>query len=284
LVERASVCGCPEGWKKSEESCVSEYHTGVRDLVLDYFFEGVIHNISFSVYEGGSDYVKGISRVISYEGSEIKSRSDFNVRSFDDEIQEFLIRPLVKEIQNLAPNNKVNQARIAVSIVQNIPYFPSNETFSFAGLEVDYSRYPYEVLYDYAGICGEKSELLAFLLRDLGYDVAIFYFADENHEAVGIKCPVEESLYGSGYCFVETGGHAIISDISMEFSEGVRLESTPDVLVVSRGISLPEGLDEYRDADTLRNIQERNFFGYLKFWKKDNIIKKYDLANTYGIL
>ncbi|MBU2617039.1 MAG: hypothetical protein KKB79_03640, partial [Nanoarchaeota archaeon] len=166
LVERASFCGCPDGLKKLGEACSSEYHTGVRDLVLDYFFEGVTRDISFSVYEGGSDYARDISRVISYEGSEIKSRSDFNVRSLDDEIQESLIRPLVKEIQNLAPNNKVDQARIAVSIVQNIPYSHSNETFTFAGSEVDHSRYPYEVLYDYAGICGEKSELLAFLLRD----------------------------------------------------------------------------------------------------------------------
>ncbi|MBU2639872.1 MAG: hypothetical protein KKG75_04175, partial [Nanoarchaeota archaeon] len=112
---------------------------------------------------------------------------------------------------------------------------------------------------------------------------AIFYFADENHEAVGIKCPVEESLYGSGYCFIETGGHSIISDISMEFSGGIRLDSTPDVIIVSEGISLPRDLDEYRDANTLRDIRERNFFGYLKFWKKDNLIEKYNLASGYDI-
>ena len=89
-----------------------------------------------------------------------------------------------------------DQARIAISLVQQIPY--DWQTF---GLE---NRYPYEVIYDNTGVCEEKSRLLAFLLRDLGFDVVLFSFESENHMAVGIMCPVQYSYKNTGYCFVET--------------------------------------------------------------------------------
>ena len=39
----------------------------------------------------------------------------------------------------------------------------------------------------------------------------------ENHESVGIRCPLEESYKESGYCFIETTAPAIISDDSIEY-------------------------------------------------------------------
>jgi len=283
LIEKATTCGCAGDLTRSGDSCISEYHSNQKSLSFRYFFEGHSREIDFSVYEGGEDYVSSLSRVISYSGSESPSRSDFKAKSLNEDVQRGLIVPLVKEIQNLAPSSKVDQARIAISLVQNIPYGDSNQTFSFGGQESSYSRYPYEVLYDQEGICGEKSALLAFLLKEIGFGSSIFYFAEENHEAVGISCPADKSLYGSGFCFVETGGPSIISDISIEFEGGVHLDSTPDVLLISEGISLPENLREYSDARALRDIKQNNFFGLLKFWREDNIIQKYDLDGSYNL-
>ncbi|MDP3986787.1 MAG: hypothetical protein Q8P81_01020 [Nanoarchaeota archaeon] len=283
LIEKSSTCGCDEGMRKSGDSCSSEYGSEREDIVLTYFLEGSDRTVNFPLYKGVEDYVLGLSRIISYEGSEVPSRADFKIKSINEGVQREMILPLVKEIQNLAPTDKVDQARIAISIVQNIPYGHSNRTLFFGGKETNYSRYPYEVLYDSKGICGEKSALMAFLLKELGYGTAIFYFEEENHEAIGIKCPVEKSLYGSGFCFVETGGPSIISDISLEFSDGIRLDSTPEVILISEGISLPKGLDEYRDAKNLKDIRKRNIFGVLKFWKEDNIVEKYNLDSVYNI-
>lgn len=288
LQERASLCGCPDSVsgfdvEKEGDFCLSEKNTDLKDISLRYILDGEIHETSFSVYEGVSDDVSEVSREISYEESEIPFRVDFKLRVINNEIQRQNTMPLVKKIQNLAPGNKADQARIALSMVQNVPYGFSNESINFRGEEVNYSRYPYEVLFDNQGICGEKSELAALLLKELGFGVSIFYFEEENHEAVGIKCPVKESLYGSGYCFVETGGPAIISDSRMEFVGGVKLESIPEVMLISEGISLPKGMEEYRDAKTLNQIRERNILGILKLWKHNQIREKYGLDGVYAL-
>ena len=203
------------------------------------------------------------------------------MKKINEEKQTQFLLPLVIKIQNLT-NDKEEQARIAISLVQNIPYGFSNKTERFFGIPVNYSRYPYEVLYDQQGICGEKSELLAFLLRELGYETALFYNQRENHESVGIKCPFEESYKGTGYCFVETSGPAIISDDSIEYAGGVFLESEPEVIFVSTGDSLPAGLREYTDAEEIQNLK-KNPFVLFRQSRLENLREKYGLIEEYFV-
>lgn len=283
LVENASICGCSNFLKKEGNICVLEYGMNPRNIVLTYILDKQEKEISFRVYDKVNNYVSNIQRTIDYRGLEIPFRADFKLKSINEEVQREMILPLVKEIQNLAPDNRVQQARIAISVVQNIPYGFSEKTLFFIGQEINYSRYPYEVLNENQGICGEKSTLLSFLLKELGYGVSIFYFAEENHEAVGIKCPVDKSFYGSGYCFVETDGPSIITDSSMVFEGGIKLESTPEVILISRGESLPENMYEYKDAKTLGDIREKNILGILKFWKFNSLKEKYGLVEVYNL-
>lgn len=287
LVEKASVCGCPVSDNLSFYSegdfCFSKYYTGMKDTNLSYFIEGQEDKILFTVYSGVNDYISKLSRTLSLNGESIPSRADFKLRSIDDEIQREALLPLIKRIQNLAPDDKTEQMRIAVSLVQNIPYEISNKSAFVGGTKLDYSRYPYEVLYENKGICSGKSQLLTLLLRELGYGSVIFFFPEENHEAVGIKCSVQKSFYGSGYCFIETGGPAIITDYSMEFTQGITLNSTPEILLISRGISLPDNLQEYKDAKTIKGIRERTFLGILSSWKLGGINRKYNLLDVYNL-
>ncbi len=287
LVEKASVCGCPGSgnlsFYREGDFCFSKYHAGMKDTNLSYFIEGQENKILFTVYSGVNDYISKLSRTLSLNGESIPSKADFKLRSINDEIQREAILPLIKRIQNLAPDDKTEQMRIAVSIVQNIPYEISNKSAFVGGIKLDYSRYPYEVLYENRGICSGKSQLLALLLRELGYGSVIFFFPEENHEAVGIKCPVQKSFYGSGYCFIETGGPAIITDYSMEFTQGIILNSTPEILLISRGISLPDNLQEYKDAKTIKGIRERTFLGILSSWKRGGINRKYNLLDVYNL-
>jgi len=287
LVEKASVCGCPDSdnlsfWREGD-FCISRYYTGLRDINLSYYLEGQEDKILFTVYEGVNDYVSRLSRTILIENEEIPFRVEFKLKSIDDGLQKEAILPLVKRIQNLAPENKVEQARIAVSLVQNIPYGVSDKSSFVGGSELDHSRYPYEVLYENQGVCSGKSQLLALFLRELGYGAVIFFFPEENHEAVGIKCPVEKSFYSSGYCFVEAGGPSIITDYSMEFTEGITLDSRPEMLLISRGISLPDDFQEYRDAITLEGIRKRTFLGIINSWKLGRINERYNLLDVYNL-
>jgi len=263
LIEKASVCGCPENLAEEGESCVSEYQTEPKEVNLKYFFEGEEKEIVFTVYEGMNDYVSNLKRDIDYNGQEEPSRGDFKLKSMNELEQRNLLIPLAVEIQNLA-QRKEDQFRIATSIVQSISYGYSDKTVSFFGSELNYSRYPYEVLYENQGICGEKTQLLAFLLREVGFETALFYYGPENHEAIGVKCPVDKSFDGKGYCFVETTARAIINDDSIIYLDGITLDSEPEVFILSEGISLPEDLREYGHAKKIDKLRHGKFVFFRK--------------------
>lgn len=280
LEPRASACGCPDILIKQGENCVSKYQTDSKVIELNYILDGEQGVIDFLVYEGMTNYLSGLSRSIFHDTGEIPSRADFKLKKIDEEEQRGLLLPLVKEIQDLTSDEE-DQVRIAISLVQNIPFgFSEKEVKLGGGKTLNYSRYPYEVLYDMKGICGEKSELLAFLLRDLGYGIAFFYHADENHESLGIKCPVEQSLGGTGYCFVETTGPAIITDDSIEYVGGIELNSEPEVIPISTGASLGKDLYEYGDAKTMKKLRKGGFLLFKKL-RLNRLKEKYGLIEEY---
>ncbi|MEK6812385.1 MAG: hypothetical protein AABX76_02400 [Nanoarchaeota archaeon] len=283
LIEKSSACGCSDISTKDGESCTFQYKNYSQKNSLKYIFNGKTQNIDLTVYAEMADYLYRVPRVIDYGAGEKPVRTDFKLKMINDENQKELLMPLVVQIQNLA-NNSVDQARIAVSIVQNIPYNYTEKKVAFAGGQIDYSLYPYEVLYFNQGICGEKSALLAFLLKEIGYNVSIFYFAEENHEVVGIKCPVEKSFRKTGYCFVETGGPAIITDSSLEYVNGIKIKSEPEIMPLSGGMSLPGDMQEYKDAKTMKNIRAGNILGFFESGKFDEIKERYGLIEEYNLL
>jgi hypothetical protein len=280
LERRASACGCPDILIKQEEYCVSKYQTDPKVVELNYTLRGEQGVINFPVYGGMVDYLSELSRSIFHNSGETPSRADFKLKNIDEEEQRELLLHLVKKIQNITSDEE-DQARIAISLVQNIPFgFSEKEVKLGGGRTIDYSRYPYEVLYDMEGICGEKSELLAFLLRELGYGVAFFYHAEENHESLGIECPVKQSLDETGYCFIETTGPSIITDDSIEYVGGIELNSEPEVIPISTGASLGKNLYEYDDADVMKKLRNRSFLLFKKL--RLRILKeKYGLVEEY---
>ncbi|GIU68376.1 MAG: hypothetical protein KatS3mg001_226 [Candidatus Pacearchaeota archaeon] len=282
LVEKASICGCNENLERKGDSCVNNYYmTEPKNLNFKYFIDGKQKEISFLAYKGIKDYVGNLSRIISYDESGVPTRADFKKRSINEELQLEFLNPLIVAIQN-SEKTPENQLRAAVSIVQNIPYNFSSEKILIEGIEVNYSRYPYEVIYENAGICGEKTTLLALILKEMGYDVVIFYNKKENHEAVGVKCPVEYSYKNTGYCFIETSGPAIISDSSIEYIGGIKLESYPEIIPISYGKSLPKNLREYKDAKFMERFRSGDFLLF-KNSKYNSLKEKYGLTENYYI-
>lgn len=277
LVERASFCSCPEVLTQIGDSCVSKYQNNSKTVTLKYILRGEEKEINFIAYKNMNDYISKTSRFI---GGEEVSRQDFKLKNIDEKEQRELLLPLVIQIQNLAGKEN-DDARIAVSIIQSINYGASNKSLMLGNQNL-YSRYAYEVLYDEKGVCGEKSELLAFLLREMGYGVVIFYYPFENHEAVGIKCPEKYSLDGSGYCFVETTGQSIITDNKIEYVGGKKLISEPEIIFISDGKSLSDDLYEYDDAEDLVEMR-KNGVGVFSSNKFNFLKKKYGLVEDYNI-
>lgn len=285
LVQEVSLCGCPTELIESEENCISNYSGEIKEVILNYSLNGEKNFLTFLVDKGVSEYLSSLPRSITYGEEEVPERIDFKLMKIDNELQRSLLIPLVVEIQNLAPNSKEDQARIAISLVQNIPYLePEEVSVLFEGNLLRVSRFPYQVLYDFAGSCEGKSELLIFLLRELGYGSSIFYYSEENHEAVGIKCPLENSLEGSGYCFVETTMPSPIS-----YSEGRylgllgsnKLTSSPEIIFINEGNGFGENLEEYRDSLILTKIVNRidgnGKINYVEKCKFDRLREKYGL-------
>ena len=283
LVPSPEVCGCPFNSTKEGNSCLSGFKTDPKNAAFSYTLLGKEGTINATLYGGLVNYLSSLPESITYYNGEQPTRADFTFLRINEPNQEAFMNSLVAGIQNAAPNNTVDQVRIAVSLVQNIPWGSSNQTVDFRNLSIDYARYPYQVLYDNQGVCGEKSELLAYILRNMGYGVALFYYPAENHEAVGIKCPVQYSLDGTGYCFVETSGPSIISEDNLIYADGVRLTSTPQLIVISNGTSLPANLPEYSDAKTMESLMSQSWLSPLAKSNLLNLEKKYGINGIYQI-
>ncbi|MBI2043318.1 hypothetical protein HYT25_02935 [Candidatus Pacearchaeota archaeon] len=207
--------------KSLENDRFSKYKTNEKIVKLTYF--------DFTVYGGLNNYLSNLDRSISYYYIPPTNR-DFIMKDLDNEVQHEFLIPLVEEIKN-RKSTKKEQADMAISLVQNIPY----DWDGFTSGELN-GKYPYEVLYENTGVCGEKSELLAYLLKELGFGVAIFEFEKESHRAVGIKC--NNGNYGTDYCFIETTDYYPMRQIPQEYVGGVDIRNAqPKLIIISDGIT-----------------------------------------------
>ena len=134
LIEEASICGCPGILMREEDSCVSKYQTNPKNIILKYILRGEIKEINFTVYGEMVDYISSLPKFIYYEKDVEPLRRDFKLRNINEEEQRELLLPLVTKIQNIA-ENKEDQVRIAISIIQNIPYNESGEIITIGGGE-----------------------------------------------------------------------------------------------------------------------------------------------------
>ncbi len=158
-----------------------------------YTLQGNQGFIPIKVYTGVNNYVTSLGPI--YTGD------DYNA-VISNEIQREYIMPMVNEI-NRSAKNPDDSARIAINLVQHIRYDANDlnevQVNTSKSGQLYIGRYPYTILFqEWGGICGEKSFLLALLLKELGYNVALIQFnfgSDQpGHMAVGIKAPTHTPL------------------------------------------------------------------------------------------
>ena len=237
----------------STSTPASDYTSG-GSLSKTYYYviDSTPGFIPFEVYTRVNEYILEKGNI--YTG-------DNYTAIVDEPVQREYILPIVKNIRKAAKNED-DEARIAISLVQHIKYDANiigevqfNESRSG---ELYIGRYPYTILFqNWGGICGEKSFLLALILKELGYGVALFQFDDVRHMAVGIQASSEYAFNNTGYALIESTAVEIptFDDYGFNGLDVTMSSLSPTkVIVVSEGKSFETIGKEAADADNERSV------------------------------
>ncbi len=230
--------------------------------VLNYTLRGYNGHIQFRVYGGLNNWLAGEPRYIGYVDKH------FVLKSSGNKYQDEALNKLVYKIQYITSVHN-DQARIAISLVQHIPYDYTKKYFY-------HLRYPYQVIYDNTGTSVSKSELLTYLLKKLGFGVALFEFNKEGYITVGIKSIPEYAYRSTGYAFVESSNPTIITD-SWDISvNGMKLYSMPEVIKISNGSTFNASI-EYHDAVLFRQFYTKKKIDLRQYYEWQKLLNKYGL-------
>jgi len=120
-----------------------------------------------------------------------------------------IVGEVVSYLDDLAAGRELNgkqRVELALAFVQSMTYSDDNVTTS----SDEYPRYPVETLFEKEGDCEDTSILLAAVLTDMGYDVALLLFEELDHIGLGINYPLEYGnswlLDGKRYWYLDTSG------------------------------------------------------------------------------
>jgi len=170
------------------------------------------------------------------------------------------ISKIASDIESEASKKGLSKDKLielTVAFVQSIPYDEDKfELITHPNKPEDlYPIYPYEVLYNNKGVCAGKSFLVASLLEELGYGVALFDYqpiveGEVGHIAPAVKCPKEYSSYNSGYCYSEVTTKGFkIGAIPIDIEAGVaKVRTTINLFGKEKNIS-DFGKLEFKDAE-----------------------------------
>lgn len=130
--------------------------------------------------------------------------------------------------------------------VQSIPYQTDSTIVE--------PKFPIETYTDGVGDCDDKSLLLAGLLAREGYGVALFYFEDERHMAVGLKA--RECAYGNtGYAYIEATNASYVGIPPLALSDGTVLHTDPLVIPIGDG---PRSFSSFGQIKTIKSALDRS--------------------------
>lgn len=269
--QNESNSGCPYDSFPLEFVSKGDEYKLHKAVFFDFVYKGNKYGIHFIVNRVVYEKLMAASRLQTYgKGKALDTKKDFILQRIDNQLQRENLLPLVEKIKSLTPDVHT-QARIAISLVQNIPYTDI----------ASYEKYPYVVLWEHGGACSEKSDLLLFFLRELGFETATLVYKNENHRAVGIKCPDDYDVGESGYCYVETTTPKIITDNNSGITEVMNLTNFTTVHI-SEGIELEGVEDEFSDKNLYYSLINR---AKANNWLLDE--DEYNLYNSilnkYGI-
>jgi len=119
------------------------------------------------------------------------------------------------------------------------------QSLRYESLEQSPAKFPVETIVDRAGDCDDKSLLLAGLLAQEGYSVALLSFGPEAHMAIGVGS--SDHIYKkTGYAFIETTGYSFVGAPADKLGGNLSLFSDPTIIVISSGKKLYTSGNETR--------------------------------------
>jgi len=180
---------------------------GEKLATFKWKYKGKNYSLDKTLYDSYYQFYNSLPGDAVFNGESAIGWAEKNNDIFINKIgDDKSLEDLAQSLKALADENTFDENQLAefvASFVQTIPYDTEKFNLIKAGIRAKI-YYSYEVLFNNKGVCSDKSFMAYSLLRDLGYGVAIFLFPEDQHMAMGIKCPLEYSSYGSGYCFLES--------------------------------------------------------------------------------
>lgn len=159
--------------------------------------------------------------------------------------QEPFFDALLAALREVRENSRLDDSRfveLVVALAQSIRY------------EVDPGdlapKFPIETFADGYGDCDDKTLLAAALLSRSGFDVAVLFFAPEEHVALGIRAP-GLGFRETGYAYVELTTPSFVGVPPDRLVGGTKLVSVPQV------VRLGDGEKMYSAAEQIRFITRR---------------------------
>ena len=225
-------------WKDITTPYAPSYNISVNKSYL-VNFNGV-KNIGVTLHEEVYDYYKTsapheytYTTYSSYDSPPSGWEKDYWTMFLTDKHDEYIIEDIVNQVVEKTGSDGDKAVKTLVIFVQKIPY--AWDIFNSVSFNV---QYPYETLYLNKGVCAEKSLLMAKLLNELGYGIALFEYTFGDHMAVGVECPYDKSNYNSGYCFIEPSDVYPIGKIPQEYVGGADIKNEiPKIYIISKGKS-----------------------------------------------
>jgi hypothetical protein len=214
-----------------------------------------------AIYEGARNADKNAHLYEDLEDEEWLS-GYYRAFVFDDNLDDFFA-----DIGNAFASTRSDHSfdddeylELMAVFVQSLPYESSDMLVE--------PKFPIETVAEGRGDCDDKSILLAGLLAREGYDVALLFFEQEKHMAVGVKAD-RCSYKTTGYAFIETTNVSFVGIVPSELEGGLELTSEPLVIRVGEGtkgygkcdqtMSIDAALHDACDAiDTMKPEIERS--------------------------
>jgi len=184
------------------------------------------------------------------------------------------IQKIATDIDELSKQNGLSgdqSVELIIAFIQSIPYDKEREGNIINRVEGEFTNYPYETLYNNMGICFDKTFLGILILQELGYGTAVLDFEEANHSAIGIACPAEYSIYGSGYCFAESTNFFPVGVVPQRQADIVSFDQ--DLATFSGqfdNIFSPNSLGR---ADILHKTDGKQYLGIEATYKKVEAVK-----------
>ncbi|MHB1340979.1 MAG: hypothetical protein ACYC77_07635 [Coriobacteriia bacterium] len=197
-----------------------------REVPLVFAYGGRTHLVSVPVYADDVERGRGLdtSDVFDARGA---LRARYLRTLVDAASRSRLVRALADEFRVIRLERGLGgdeYLEMIARAVQEIPHGAARADFMM----------PAEMLAARAGVCSEKSLLLAALLKHEGYDASIIVFDGRKHVAVGVACEGPGYL-GTGYTFVETTRGMYVGQVSPEFRSIGPVTDMPQVVSTSDG-------------------------------------------------